>query len=92
MSRLGGRLSAGALLFGTVCIQSAVIVENAILFCKLSCFLLGDSFEVSPEVIVQRFFLLERIHFHQPGFLKSEPRKQSQELSLSTNSDSPCSF
>jgi hypothetical protein len=51
-SRLGGRLVCRALLFGAVSIQSYVILENSILFCKLSCFLLGDSFEVSPEVIV----------------------------------------
>ena len=67
-----GGWSAWTLLFGVVSIQSDVILENDILFCKLSCFFLGDSFEVSPEVIVQRFFRLEWVHFHQPGFLKNE--------------------
>jgi hypothetical protein len=49
---LVGSWSAWTLLFGAVSIQSDVILKNDILFCKLSCFFFGDSFEVSPEVIV----------------------------------------
>jgi hypothetical protein len=36
------------------------------LFRKLPRFVFGDSFEVSPEVIVQRFFHLDLDHFRQP--------------------------
>ena len=81
--------SAGTLLFGTVSIQSAVVLENAILFCKLSRFSLGDSFEVSPEVIVQRFFHFDLDHSINIGFRESGERA---DLSLSTNSDSLCFF
>jgi hypothetical protein len=48
------------------CIWNNVCLESDSLFRKLSCFVCGDSFEVSPEVIVQRFFRLELDHFHQP--------------------------
>jgi hypothetical protein len=71
---------------GFVCIWNNVCLERDSLFRKLSCFVFGDSFEVPPEISVQRFFRLELDHFHQP-WISRKP-----ELSLSTNSDSPCSF
>ncbi len=46
---------------------NSVHFSNCVLLGKLSCIAFGDFFEVSSEVIVQRFFNLERDHFGGSG-------------------------
>jgi hypothetical protein len=74
-------------------IWNNVCLDGGGLFRKLPRFVFGDSFEVSPEVIVQRFFHLDLGHFHQPwGSREWGELNPSPDLSLSTNSDSLCFF